>query len=152
MVERGVEPESVLVAVDDSPLADEALEYAISHHPDSDITALHVVDMFAKSYTMSEGPGALSGEYWETLGAYAEDRAEAILEEARNLADEHGVTISTETETGRAARTIVDYAAEEDIDCITIGSHGRTGVTRILVGSVAEKVIRRAPCPVTVVR
>jgi nucleotide-binding universal stress UspA family protein len=46
----------------------------------------------------------------------------------------------------------VDYAAEHDIDHIVVGSHGRTGASRILLGSVAETVARRSPVPVTIVR
>lgn len=152
MVERGLEPDSVLVAVDDSPLSDDALEYALAHHPDSDLTAFHAVDLFEAGYAMPPGPGTVPGEYWEKLGEYARDQAEAILGEAQTLADEHGVEISTEAETGKAARTIVEYAESGDVDCITMGSHGRSGATRVLLGSVAEAVMRRAPCPVTVVR
>jgi nucleotide-binding universal stress UspA family protein len=54
--------------------------------------------------------------------------------------------------TDRPARAIVDYAEEHDVAHTVVGSHGRTGVTRVLLGSVAENVMRRAPCPVTVVR
>jgi len=50
------------------------------------------------------------------------------------------------------AREIVDYAKEIHTDLIVIGTHGRTGVSRFLMGSVAEHVVRTAPCPVLVVR
>jgi nucleotide-binding universal stress UspA family protein len=56
------------------------------------------------------------------------------------------------TEIGRPSRAIVEYAEEHDIDHIVMGSHGRSGVTRILLGSVAETVVRRSPVPVTIVR
>lgn len=151
MVERRAGLDSVLVPIDESDLADEALVYALEQHPDADITALHVIELFAESRSMPYGP-APSADFWDTLDEYARDQAEAILEEAHDLADEHGVEIATEMERGEPARTIVDYAEEEGSDCIVIGSHGRTGVTRVLLGSVAEKVMRHAPCPVTVVR
>jgi nucleotide-binding universal stress UspA family protein len=51
-----------------------------------------------------------------------------------------------------AAATIVDYAAEAAIDVIVIGTHGRSGVARFFLGSVAERVVRTAPCPVLTVR
>ena len=48
-------------------------------------------------------------------------------------------------------RAICDYAVKHDVDLIVIGTHGRTGVSRLLIGSVAEKVVRHASCPVLVV-
>ncbi len=80
-----------------------------------------------------------------------EEKAEALFESARGTADEHGVTITTETASGPAARSIVEFADEHDVDGIIIGSHGRSGVSRVLLGSVAERVVRRATPPVTVV-
>jgi nucleotide-binding universal stress UspA family protein len=63
----------------------------------------------------------------------------------------NGVHIETELRTGRVARHIVDYAREHDIGLIVVGTHGRTGVSRVLLGSVAEAVVRLAPCPVLTV-
>ena len=55
--------------------------------------------------------------------------------------------------TPRPAReTIVDTATEEGADLIVIGTHGRTGLTRLVIGSVAERVVRIAPCPVLIVK
>jgi len=53
---------------------------------------------------------------------------------------------------GRPTKVIVEYADDHDIDQIVMGSHGRSGMSRILLGSVAEIVVRRASVPVTVVR
>jgi nucleotide-binding universal stress UspA family protein len=50
------------------------------------------------------------------------------------------------------ANTIVNYDGEERIDLIVMGTHGRTGVSHLLMGSVAERVVRTAPCPVLTVR
>ena len=81
-----------------------------------------------------------------------EERAEGRFEELRALADDHGVTLEGETVLGRPARAIIDYAEDNEVDQIVMGSHGRDGVSRILLGSVAETIVRRSPCPVTVVR
>lgn len=70
----------------------------------------------------------------------------------RDRAEKHGVTLTTETGSGRPERAIVAYAEDHLVDEIVIGSHGRTGGSRILLGSVAEQVVRRSPIPVTVVR
>ena len=53
---------------------------------------------------------------------------------------------------GGPVREIVDFAARENVDLIVMGSHGRTGLSRLLMGSVAEGVARRAPCPVLIVK
>jgi nucleotide-binding universal stress UspA family protein len=53
---------------------------------------------------------------------------------------------------GHAAKTIVRYAEENDVDHIVMGSTGRSGISRVLLGSVAESVTRRAPCSVVIVR
>ena len=71
---------------------------------------------------------------------------------ATQRAAERGVDLQTAIETGRPSRMIVSYAEENDIDHIVIGSHGRTGASRILLGSVAESVTRRSSVPVTIVR
>jgi nucleotide-binding universal stress UspA family protein len=69
------------------------------------------------------------------------------------LADEFGarVPVVTAVETGSPAAQVVQYAGQHRIDLIVLGTHGRTGVTRALLGSVAERVIRTAPCPVLTV-
>lgn len=74
----------------------------------------------------------------------------------RELADlakalERDVQLLPELRSGSAPREIVEYAARNAIDMIVVGAHGRTGLSRVLLGSVAEAVMRRAPCPVLVV-
>ena len=61
------------------------------------------------------------------------------------------VPVVTAVESGAPAAAIVEYASRSRIDLIVIGTHGRTGVTRTLLGSVAERVVRTAPCPVLAV-
>ncbi|MFB6220631.1 MAG: universal stress protein [Halolamina sp.] len=142
--------EHVLVPVDGSPQSEDALEHALEQFPDADITALTAVDPIAAGYAAAPGPDATGypGEWTEQ----AEERADTILNQAAEIAADAGSQVDTVKVTDRPARAIVGYAEEHDVDHLVIGSHGRTGVTRILLGSVAEKVVRRAPCPVTVVR
>lgn len=61
------------------------------------------------------------------------------------------VPVVTAVASGNAASEIVKYAARHRIDLIVVGTHGRTGATRVLLGSVAERVVRLAPCPVLTV-
>jgi len=57
-----------------------------------------------------------------------------------------------EVRVGETYQRIVEYAEQEGIDLIVMGTHGRTGVSRLLMGSVAENVVRHAPCPVLLAR
>lgn len=75
-----------------------------------------------------------------------------VVERARQTAAERGSNIETKLETGPPSQTINEYAEDHDIDHIVMGSHGRSGVSRILLGSVAESVVRRSPVPVTIIR
>ncbi|MDG5819569.1 universal stress protein, partial [Natronococcus sp. A-GB7] len=67
------------------------------------------------------------------------------------LAEEHGRRIETRVLEGQAADAILEYVVEAGVDEIVMGSEGRSGVSRMLLGSVAEKVARRSPVPVTIV-
>jgi len=139
----------VLVAVDDSDRAVDALTYALETYPEATITALHVLDPRDFSVTAMDS-GAFAN--YEAVLDQREGRAESILESANGVAAEYGREIGTEVVVGGPSRGIVSYADEHDVDHIVIGSHGRTGASRILLGSVAERVARRASVPVTIVR
>ncbi len=81
-----------------------------------------------------------------------ERSGEKIFDDACELASKYDVALDIETEIGEPTREIVDYAEENEIDHIVIGSHGRTGETRLLLGSVADMVVHRSPVSVTVIR
>ncbi|WP_306052749.1 universal stress protein [Natronococcus wangiae] len=140
----------VLVPVDDSDRSTQALEFAIEEHPEATITALHVLDP-GDFYAATGIEGGAMANYDE-IQEHHETRAETILEDAKERAAERGVTIETDHIVGGISRSIVDYADDNDVDHVVIGSHGRTGASRILLGSVAETVARRSPVPVTIVR
>lgn len=136
----------ILVPFDGTPLAEDALEHALDTYPDADLTVLHVIDYVEESY----GAEVLVGS--RELRERAQDRSAAILADAESLAEEQDASITTATRIGDPVREIVDYADSHDVDMIVIGSHGRQLLGRVLLGSVAETVVRRAPSPVTVVR
>ncbi|QLD87255.1 universal stress protein [Natronomonas halophila] len=137
----------VVVPYDGSELAKDALEFAVEHHEDADIALVHVLDFVEAGYDAP--PEAALPGYWQDWHEEAEKAAEEMFAEAEDLVD---VDFETETIVGRPARAIVEYVDETDADAIVMGSHGREGVSRILLGSVAETVVRRAEVPVTVVR
>ena len=136
----------VLVPTDGSEPARAALEHATTAFPDATVTLLHVIDPALTMYR-----GEMSYDYQRLIKLETE-RAETFLDAAQEFADEHGVSVTTEILLGTPARSIVTFATENDVDQIVLGSHGRSGVSRVLLGSVAEKVVRRSPVPVTVVR
>ncbi|WP_440769615.1 universal stress protein [Natronorubrum sp. DTA28] len=144
----------LLVPVDGSPMSRRALEYALEEYPDAPIVAIHVLDPMDPGYSSAidvdvrNEPPRGSDEWYER----AREEEERIFDEVRELAAEYDAEVSTETASGEPAREIVDYADENEIGGIVIGSHGRTGPTRLLLGSVAEMVVRRSPVTVTVVR
>jgi len=136
---------SVLVPMDDSEMAEHALTYALGAFPDAEITVLTVVGK----------PSPLLGQ--QTAIALADDpeakateRAQPVFDRARDLAADHDTTVATRVEIGHPARVIVTHA--EDFDTVVIGSHSGTMSERLMVGNVAERVFRRSPVPVTVVR
>lgn len=135
----------ILVPMDDSEMAKRALEYALENHPDAEITVLHVVGEPSPMMGIATG---LALE--ENLEQAAEERAEDIFDDAREIASEHEVEISTDVRLGQPTRAILNRA--DDFDAVVIGSHGGSLVDRLVVGNVAERVFRRSPVPVIVVR
>ncbi|MFC6752998.1 universal stress protein [Halorubrum tibetense] len=140
----------ILVAVDGSDAAAEAVTFAAEEWPDAHITALHVINP-ADSTTGAEGgfPGAID-QWYDS----ASQRGERILADAADRVDRE---IDTRIEVGRPTATILEVAAGEaddagPFDHIVLASRGRTGLSRVVLGSVAEGVVRRAEVPVTVVR
>jgi nucleotide-binding universal stress UspA family protein len=141
-------PKTILVPIDGSPQSQEALAFSIEEFPDATLHLLHVIDPVESGYTSPINlPGG--GEEWYEA---QQNAAEKLFAEAREQAVEAGMAVETTTELGRPATVIVEYAENDEIDGIVMGSHGRSGVSRILLGSVAETVVRRSPVPVTVVR
>lgn len=135
----------ILVPFDESEPAKTALHRALEENPDAEIIVLYVVDSDESAYGSSGGAAESSYD--------SENKeAEKALDEAQKQADAYNITLTPATEVGQPAVMIVDYAEQNDIDHIIMGSHGRSGLSRILVGSVAEKVIRNSPVTVTIAR
>ncbi|RKD88963.1 universal stress protein [Halopiger aswanensis] len=148
-------PDRILVPVDGSPLSKRALEVACDEYGTAEITALHVIDptepgysIFGVEYDPSTAPRHGSEAWYER----ATELADELFEELDALADEHGVSIRTETVVGRPDREIISYATDEDVDQIIVGSHGRGEESRLLLGSVTEAVAFRAPVRVSLIR
>jgi nucleotide-binding universal stress UspA family protein len=80
------------------------------------------------------------------------ERASEILDPVHAAADEADVELEETVIEGIAHETLIDYTKAKGIDLIVIGTHGKTGISRVLLGSTAEKVVRHSPVPVMTVR
>ena len=140
-------PVHVLVAFDGSPLSERALTYAIETFPDAPITAIYVINPVDSVIDVEAGGLPVAEDWYE----HAKEEATRIHTTATDLAAERNTELVTVTEVGKPARAILEYSADHDSDQIVMGSHGRSGIDRALLGSVAETVTRRAQIPVTII-
>ena len=140
----------VLVPTDGSEAVEPAIEQALNVAEAFDATfhALNVADV--RSFADDEfGPGmGVDDGVLQALEEQGERATDDLADRAarRNLAVEADVVIGT------PATAIREYADEQGADLIVMGTHGRTGLDRVLLGSVTEKVVRSADCPVLTVR
>ena len=140
---------NVLVATDFSDPSDAALHYGREFALTFDATlhVLHVVDNVTVHYGV-ESYVAMRPELQQEVENSARTQLEALItEEDRATLHVQPVIV---TDAAKAA-AIVGYASEHHIDLIVMGTHGRGAVSRLLMGSVAERVVRTAPCPVLTV-
>jgi nucleotide-binding universal stress UspA family protein len=139
----------ILVPTDFSAAADAALNYAVglAAKLGATVSAVHVFD------DPFVAGGVFSGEY---VPMPPELREEMLQDLRRRLADtvaKHGHSeLSPQVLIGPTARTIVDSARDARADLIVMGTHGRSGISHVLLGSIAERVVRTAECPVLTVR
>lgn len=138
----------VLVPVDQSEHAEHATDVAMELFPDATLVLLHVINPAEAGYSAQASIPSFSEEWYEHEKASAQE----VFDELEAQAAEHGIDVERVVEVGKPTRVIVEYAEDQDVDHVVMGSHGRQGVSRVLLGSVAETVVRRSPVPVTVTR
>lgn len=149
----------VLVATDGSELSKRAAAYAgdLGRAYDARVTLVMVHD-----------EQAVIPDAWNVVGRNLEGGSSVAIEDVRRRIEENALEIylaetasavgelSTEPDMvnlwGHAADQICDYSAAHDVDTIVMGSHGRSGIKRVLLGSVSHSVVNRAPCAVTIIR
>jgi nucleotide-binding universal stress UspA family protein len=150
-----VEPFSqkrILVPLDGSTLAERALApaFTIASAVGASVVLLRVVG--PGHIPVIAGQPELEGESVRLpLPAELEDEAHDYLRQVAGNLDGYRVPIETQTALGPVAGTIIDFAAERGVDLIAISSHGRSGISRWVLGSVAEKVLHGASCATLVV-
>ncbi len=137
---------SILIPTDGSEIAEKAVEHGIklAKALNSKVYGLYVIDISAFAGIPTEA-------VWENMRLLLEEEGKKALASVEKLAKELGVEHETIIKEGIPAEEIVNVAKEKGIELIVMGTAGRTGLDRFLLGSVAEKVMRTASCPVMVV-
>jgi nucleotide-binding universal stress UspA family protein len=147
---------NILVPTDGSDLALQALGEALTLAELSDATihALYVVDD-GKVAELASGSGiddvSVDGdidglfERFEAIGEHA-------IDDLREAAADRGLTLTTATRSGLPEEEILAYAGDNEIDLLVMGTHGRRGIERYILGSTTERVLRKSPVPVLAVR
>jgi nucleotide-binding universal stress UspA family protein len=135
--------ERILVGLDGSEHSEKALDQALSMARicNSTLFVISVVDLYPE--VMAKAPG---------LEEKMSIEARETLERAKQAAEKENITCETIVHIGGPAyEFIIQEAKEKNVDLIVVGTHGRTGLKRLIMGSVAERVIGHAPCPVMVI-
>ena len=139
--------ECILVPTDGSAATRGAIEHAV------DLAAEHGATIHALYVVNSASFASLPVESsWENVASLLDEEGAAALDDVENTASEHGVPVERVLLEGNPSREIVRYAEREDCDLVVMGTHGRGGIDRLLLGSVAEKVVRSSAVPVLTVR
>jgi len=139
--------DDVLLPTDGSKCAGAAFDHGIeiAEAVGARVHAVSVVDPTALAASPDSGPTPEMVERFESARA---DAAESVAERARDA----GLEAESTVREGTPARAILDYAEERDVDLIAMGTHGRTGPRRLVLGSTTERIVRRADVPVLTVR
>lgn len=138
----------VLVALDGSPTAEAVLRFLLEIAGPLDMTVVLIRVLEPIPPMVIEGVRHL---VLEDVGSRRRDAEEYLAPIAAALRA-RGVDVSWQVRRGRAAEEILAAAAESNVDLIAMATHGRTGLGRLLFGSVAEAVLRQAPVPVFMIR
>lgn len=145
----------VLLAVDGSRYSDSAVQRVIDQFRwcDTEIKVLHAVEWMREMPLFSQyAHGPTAGDdvvYWRNKSF---ERARQMVNRVAAQLHSYGFVASVSTPDADPRHAIVDAAREWPADLIVMGSNGRTGVDRVLLGSVAQSVVRHAPCSVDIVR
>jgi nucleotide-binding universal stress UspA family protein len=143
-------PQNVLVATDFGEPASAAFDYArdLARAFGGRLHVLHVAEDLGATAAVGPLTGMDLGRRQRELEIDARDRL-------RNLLDDELRSAATETvvmTSNRPATAILRYARDANVDLIVLGTHGRSGFSEFFMGSVAQEVVRRAPCPVLTLR
>ena len=144
---------TILLPTDGSECSAKAMAYALSFAKQygARVVALHVIDQRWEEQTRVAFAEVGQDLTRKIRDGYAEE-ARRILREVAEAGAKAGAPVETRVVTGIPSEDIVRVGKDLPADVIIMGTHGRTGISHLFLGSVAERVVRRAPCPVLTVR
>jgi len=139
----------VLVPTDFSDSARHAFSYGVSFAREyhAELVLLHVVENLTVGYASDLFPVPMA-EVFQEISGYAKTELAKLAEEAR----QKGVAVTELVVQGKPSAEIIRHAADNGVDMIVLGTHGKGMLDQALFGSTTERVVRRAPCPVLTVR
>lgn len=138
--------DDILVPTDGSDAAEVAIDEAVS------LAALTGARLHGLYVVDSRDYATLPETKWVELAAELESAGEDAVLAVERAAESAGVEVTTTIQRGPPHEAILQYVEREGVDLVVMGTHGRSGLGRVLLGSVAESVVRRSPVPVHVVR
>ena len=145
--------DDILIPTDGSAVAETAIDHAIdlAEKYDARLHALYVVDVDALDVSLgTEQVQRIKQGQFDEMGEL-QTRANEATGSVVERGEKRGLEVVESIQAGQPHRAVCNYADEEGIDLIVIGSHGRSGVRRALLGSVTERVLRTTDTPVLVV-
>ena len=137
----------IVVGIDYSDIGELALHRAADHAGRYENAVLHVI-----AVAEGDGPRLPEDLTHDAKEAFIEDARQTLHAYIEERLEPKTLGIRTHVKLGSPAKQIVALAAELEADLVVVGTHGRRGFRRLVMGSVAEDVVRNAPCPVMVVR
>lgn len=150
-------PYVVVVGIDYSETSDLALERALdlaAERPHAEVHVLHVLPAYQPGFTPEGAVAGVANRYPDLSEASTKllGHVDRILAERAAQGRKTPERVVTHLRLEVAANEVAQLAADLEADLVVVGTHGRRGVSRLLLGSVAEATVRLAPCPVLVVR
>ena len=144
-----IKMKKVLVPTDFSDSARHATSYGVSFAKEygAELVLLHVVENITVGYASDLFPVPMA-EVFQEISGYAKTELAKLAGEAK----ERDVRVTELVAQGKPSAEIIRYAAENAVDVIVLGTHGKGMLDQALVGSTTERVVRRSPCPVLTVR
>ncbi|PSP27422.1 universal stress protein [Halobacteriales archaeon QH_2_65_14] len=137
--------DEILLPTDGSPGSEAAVEHAIHTAAVNDATlhAVHVIEMTEVGDLTQDVPGTESD---------VEEDVQSLFVPVKNAATRADVETTTAIIEGNPPEKLIDYLEQKEIDLVVMGTHGKSGISRVLLGSTTEEVLRNTPVPILAVR
>jgi len=144
--------EKIMVPLDGSELAECVLPHLEGFIKGCHVSNVVFVRVVGPPPISHYGEVSLRPEIYEEMESAMQSEAKDYLDQIKNRLKYEGTELHSEVLVGRVADSLADFTAKNDIDLILIATHGRSGVTRWVRGSIADKILRSSNVPVLMVR